>query len=89
MGWQEFMVMERRLLDERRQGKLREALGVPLAGETQEQLERIGERDRLMARHGLVALVGADGRTSYRYINAWAGTTWRTGWQRSGWKRGG
>ena len=70
MGWQEFMVMERRLLDERRQGKLREALGVPLAGETQEQLERIGERDRLMARHGLVALVGADGRTSYRYINA-------------------
>src|SRR5215211_1260133 len=59
MRWQEFMSLEHRRLDERREGKLRRALGDPLPGETKEQLERIGERDRLMARHGLVALVGA------------------------------
>jgi hypothetical protein len=58
MRWQEFMSLEHRRLDERREGKLRRALGDPLPGETKEQLERIGERDRLMAHHGLVALVG-------------------------------
>jgi len=70
MGWQEFMRMERRRLHERREGKLREALGEPLSGETVELLERIGEEDRLRACQGLVAVVGADGRTSYRHIDA-------------------
>jgi hypothetical protein len=70
MVWQEFMRMERRRLDERRQGKLREALGEPLWGETIDQLDRIGEEDRLRACQGLVAIVGADGRTCYRHIDA-------------------
>ena len=70
MGWHEFMRQERRRLDERREGKLRESLGEPLPGETVEVLERIGEEDRLRACHGLVAVVGADGRPSYRYIDA-------------------
>ena len=70
MGWQEFMRLERRRLDERRQGKLREALGDPLPGETEEQLELIGEGDRMRACQGLVAVVGADGRSSYRHIDA-------------------
>jgi hypothetical protein len=39
----------REQLWQRREGKLRKALGVPLAGETAEQLDRIGERDRLRA----------------------------------------
>ena len=61
--WQEFMRMERRRLHERRQGKLREALGEPLWGETKEQLDRIGEEDRLRACQGLVAIVsGRQGR---------------------------
>jgi hypothetical protein len=70
MGWQEFMRLERRRLDERREGKLREALGEPLWGETLDLLERIGEEDRLKAYQGLVAVVGADGRASYRHIDA-------------------
>ena len=70
MGWQEFMSMEHERLDERCEGKLREALGKPLPGESVELLDRIGEGDRLRAHHGLVAIVGADGRTSYRYIGA-------------------
>jgi hypothetical protein len=70
MGWQEFMRMERRRLNERRQGKLREALGEPLWGETVDLLERIGEEDRLRACQGLVAIVEADGRASYRHIDA-------------------
>jgi hypothetical protein len=70
MGWQEFMRLERRRLDERREGKLREALGEPLWGETLDLLERIGEEDRIRAGQGLVAIVGADGRASYRHIDA-------------------
>ena len=70
MGWQEFMRMERRRLDERREGKLREALGEPLWGETLDLLERIGEEDRMRASQGLVAVVREDGRASYRHIDA-------------------
>jgi Protein of unknown function (DUF3987) len=70
MRWQEFMRLERRHLDKRREGKLRRALGAPLPGETKEQLDRIGERDRLRASHGLVAVLREDGRASYRYIDA-------------------
>jgi hypothetical protein len=73
MGWQEFMRLERRRLEERRAGKLGRALGEPLPGETKEQLQRIGEADRTRACQGLVAVVGADGRASYRHIDALGG----------------
>jgi len=73
MGWQEFMRLEHRRLEERRAGKLRRALGYPLPGETKAQLDLIGERDRIRASHGLVAVVGEDGRASYRYIDALGG----------------
>jgi hypothetical protein len=64
MSWQEFMRVERRRLDERREGKLRRALGDPMPGETKEQLERIGEGDRIRASQGLVAVLREDGRVS-------------------------
>jgi hypothetical protein len=70
MRWQEFMRLEHRRLEERREGMLRRVLGDPLPGETIEQLERIGEGDRIRASHGLVAVVREDGRGSYRYIDA-------------------
>ena len=70
MGWPQFMRLEHRRLEERREGKLRRALGEPLADETKAQLERIGEADRLRACQGLVAVVREDGRASYRYIDA-------------------
>ena len=49
---------------ERREGKLRRALGIPLPGESSEQLDRIGEQDRVRAERSLVALEGEDGTTS-------------------------
>ena len=70
MVWQEFIRRERKRLDERREGKLREALGEPLSGETVELLERLGEEDRLRACRGLVAVVREDGRACYRHIDA-------------------
>ena len=70
MGWPQFMRLEHSRLEERREGKLRRALGEPLADETKAQLERIGEADRLRACQGLVAVVREDGRASYRYIDA-------------------
>jgi hypothetical protein len=70
MRWQEFTRLEHRRLDERREGMLRRALGDPLPGETIEQLERIVERDRIRAGRGLVAVVRADGRASFKYIDA-------------------
>ena len=70
MGWPQFMRLEHRRLEERREGMLRRALGDPLSDETLEQLERIGEGDRIRACQGLVAVVREDGRASYRYIDA-------------------
>ena len=61
------MQMERTQLRERREGKLRRALGPPLPGESVEQLDRIG--NRLRAEQGLVAVVGESGRISYKHID--------------------
>ena len=60
--------MERKRLWERREGKLRRALGRPLPGESVEQLDRIGEHDRLMAEQGLVT-IKEGGRISYKHID--------------------
>jgi hypothetical protein len=69
MGWEGFMQMERTQLKERCEGKLRVALGVPLAGETIEQLDRIGEQDRLRAEQGLVPIMGEGGKITYKHIH--------------------
>ena len=61
--------MKRRHLGERREGKLRLALGPPLPGESSEQLDRIGERDRRRAEEGLVAVMGEGGKISYKHID--------------------
>lgn len=58
------MRMEREQHWERREGKLRRALGILLPGESSEQLDRIGEQDRVRAERSLVALEGEDGTTS-------------------------
>jgi hypothetical protein len=44
--------MERRQLRERREGKYRRALGIP--DESVEELDRLGEEDRMMANQGLM-----------------------------------
>jgi len=70
VSWEGFMEMERRQLRERRKGKLRAALGIPLVGESVEQLDRIGEQDRRRAAKGLVAVaVGQGGRISHKHLD--------------------
>jgi hypothetical protein len=69
MGWEGFMQMERTKLRERREGKLRRALGRPLPGESSEQLDRIAEQDIIRAEQGLVPIKGDDGRISYKHID--------------------
>jgi hypothetical protein len=68
MGWEGFMQTERMELTQRCEGHLRRALGFPLAGETAEQLDRIGERDRARAERGLVAIVDEDGAITHKHI---------------------
>jgi hypothetical protein len=69
MGWEEFEQIERQQLRERREGKLRRTLGVPLPGESAEQLDGIGEQDRRMAEQGLVAVMDWGGRISYKHLD--------------------
>jgi hypothetical protein len=69
MGWEGFMRTERTQLAQRRGGHLRKALGIPLAGETTEQLDRIGERDRAMAERGLVPIMGRDDVITHKHID--------------------
>jgi hypothetical protein len=69
MGWDGFMEMERTKLRERSQGRLRRALGMPLPGESKEQLDQIGEDDQRRAEQGLVSIKGEHGRISYKHID--------------------
>ena len=69
MGWEELMQMERRQIRERREGKLRRALGVALPGESVEGLDLLGEQDQLGAEQGLVPIVGEGGRILYKHID--------------------
>jgi hypothetical protein len=68
MGWEGFMQMERTRLRERREGKLRRALGRPLPGESKEQLDHIAEQDIIRAEQGLVS-IKEGGRISYKHID--------------------
>ena len=63
------MEMQHRQLRERCEGKLRRALGTPLAGESVEELDRVGGQDRLRAKQGLVAVRCESGRISYQHID--------------------
>ena len=52
----EFMEMERGRLQEHASGKLAEALGHALPGESQEELDRIAQEDQRLAKEGMVKL---------------------------------
>ena len=69
MGWERFIEMERTRLRQRCQGQLRSALGLALSGETLEELERLGEQDRLRAKLGLVAVMSMNGKIFYKHLD--------------------
>jgi hypothetical protein len=63
----EFMEAERGRLQKHASGKMAQALGYALPGESQEQLERIALEDQRLAQEGMVKLkVGQD--VSYKHI---------------------
>jgi hypothetical protein len=66
--WVQYMEVERRELEQRRSGQLGRALGLALPGESQEELERIAEEDRLKAEEGLVELRSGD-EVWYKHID--------------------
>jgi len=56
------MDTERAQLQQRASGKMARALGRPVPGETQEEIDRIAEDDRLKAQQGLVRPMREDGK---------------------------
>jgi hypothetical protein len=53
-AWNLYVETERREIRLRQEGHLAKLLGFPLPGESEEELERLTEEDRLMALEGLV-----------------------------------
>jgi hypothetical protein len=66
--WEQYMEVERRELEQRRNGQLGRALGRALPGESQEELQRIAEEDQLKAERGLVELRSGD-EVWYKHID--------------------
>jgi hypothetical protein len=64
----EFMEMEQARLQEHASGKMARALGHALAGESQEELDRIAAEDQRLAQEGMVKLkVG--GEIRYKHVD--------------------
>jgi hypothetical protein len=66
--WEQYMEIERRELEQRRNGQLGRAIGRALPGESHEELERIAEEDQLKAEEGLVELRIGD-EVWYKHID--------------------
>jgi hypothetical protein len=66
--WEQYMEVERRELEQRRNGQLGRALGLALPGESQVELQRIAEEDQYKAERGLVELRSGD-KVWYKHID--------------------
>jgi hypothetical protein len=66
--WEQYMEVERRELEQRRNGQLGRAIGRALPGESQEELQRIAEEDQRKAERGLVELRSGD-EVWYKHID--------------------
>lgn len=64
----EFIDMERARLQEHAQGKLAEALGHALPGESQEELDRTAAEDQRLAQQGMIKLKVGES-VSYKHID--------------------
>ena len=63
------MEAERNALLDRIDGRLARAVGPALDGEDQEEIDRIAEEDRRLAREGLVRLVDEEGKVSLKHLD--------------------
>ena len=68
VGWEEFLEMERRALEDRKGGQLGRALGQALPGEEQEELNRLAREDQRRAEQGLVEVL-QEGQPLYKHID--------------------
>jgi hypothetical protein len=68
VGWEEFLEMERRALEDRRGGQLGRALGQALPGESQEELDQLAFEDQRRAEEGLVEVL-QEGQPFYKHID--------------------
>ena len=64
-AWKNFLLNERREIEQRRKGQLAQLLGKPLPGEMPATLQKLAAHDRLQAERGLVALMSG-GTTTYK-----------------------
>ena len=53
----------------RAEGNLARALGKALPEESQEELDRMAEEDRRLAREGLISLTDEDGETDHKHVD--------------------
>jgi hypothetical protein len=67
--WELFLEAEQEELRRRRKGYLAKALGVPLPGESAQELERLARADQRRAEEGLTELRSLSGQISYRHID--------------------
>jgi hypothetical protein len=58
--WEQYMEVERKELEQRRNGQLGRALGRALPDESQEELDKMAEEDQRKAEEGLVELRSGD-----------------------------
>ena len=67
-AWKEFMQIERRELELRKEGQLGKLLGEPVSGEPPEALRQLAHQDLRQAEAGLVALMSG-GKFSYKHLD--------------------
>jgi hypothetical protein len=68
-AWERYLIAEQRALVARAEGIMGRFLVKALPGESQEELDRIAEEDRSLAREGLVELMDEDGETYHKHID--------------------
>jgi hypothetical protein len=68
-AWERYMTAERRDLEHRRDGLLARLLGVPLPGESRDELERLAREDERTVEEGLVALRSPGGEVWHKHVD--------------------
>jgi DNA-binding CsgD family transcriptional regulator len=68
-AWERYLIAEQRALVARAEGILGRSLIEASPGESQEELDRVAEEDRRLAREGLVELMDEEGETYHKHID--------------------